>query len=145
MSEKESLFDGITPIFDKWLVVREDKDSNRYSVSQNNEIKTKIKKFLMRIGFVEAPINIMNALADLIIASLYGRRLKIGQAYSELANCNLSEDALRTKISYYIEKNYPRMRDNVSAKYNCSFGQHFSGNKNFILKIASVFEIFEQD
>ena len=87
----------------------------------------------------------MNALANLIAVSLQGGRLKIGKAYAELSHCNLSEDALRTKISYYVEKNYVNMRDSVSAKFNCSLGQHFSGNKNFIVKLSSVFEVFGQD
>lgn len=145
MSEKDTVLGGISPIFDKWNIVREGKNERNHVVSQNTELQSKIKKFLMRIGFVEVPIDVMNALANLIAVSLQGGRLKIGKAYAELSHCNLSEDALRTKISYYVEKNYVNMRDSVSAKFNCSLGQHFSGNKNFIVKLSSVFEVFGQD
>ncbi len=102
----------------------------------------RIKRFLMHSGFMDATINVIDALSSMISKYIITGKLRIGEEYESLSK-NGNKDISRHVMKYYIQKNYDAIRDIIMEKYKCYIGKYYSGNKNFIKRIAQVYITFD--
>lgn len=126
---------GIAPIFDGRLTFSE---SHRIEKRETENIK----KFLALLNFIEAPVDIINNLATLIYKYTKPGYILFGQELVSLAPKGTTADSLRSKLSFYIEKNYERVRNAALDRYGCDIGDKFDGNKNFVRKMASLYLVY---
>lgn len=100
-----------------------------------------VKQFLLQSEFRHTTPEILHTVAHLIAKCSDDGYILMGKEYEILAPHGTSTETLRVKISYYVEKNYDDVRENIKRKYNYDIGIYF-GVKTFIEQMALVYSIF---
>ena len=129
---------GIRPLYDCVLAVRE------ITNTENRFTAAKAKKFLLSNGFCEAPLDVVNLLSDIVSRYANGEKLRVENAYKDFATDGESVEAVRAKLTFYIEKNFDRVRESLLRSYGFDINKDFMGNKNFSRKIGLIFSASEE-
>ena len=104
-----------------------------------------IARFLLRSGFNETSLDIVNTLARLVVISMKSDNLVVGQACAALAEKGKCGNTLRAKLGYHIRVNYQRVRQFVLNEYRYEMGKFYSGVKSFVEQIAIVCSMFVRE
>ena len=137
--EKTSM--GLQPLYSKWASIREQNKNGNDGYSEEG-----VKKFLFKFGFLEFTPEVLSLIVPLIISSARGEKITLDKAYNEQSKKEkITVEAVRTKLSYYIEKNFENVREAVIARWHRSIGDEFRGNKNFIMIIGTLYAIYTEE
>ena len=117
----------------------------RNSISQEakiQEMRKKVAHWLVHDGFTITSPFVTDMLATLIEKSMRIDKLHICEEYAAFGGQEVSSDSIRNKLTYYINKNYSRIYECTSEKYDCKIEPHFSGNSMFIRQLGALYRDF---
>ena len=107
----------------------------------DDEMPLEIERFLMRNGFRQTSLEVLDAISQLVFKSIQNGDMLIGQAYEELTATKSKSDSFRSKLGTHIKANFAEVKKNILDKYKYNIGDFYGGVKNFIDQIALVFMI----
>lgn len=101
----------------------------------------RVTRFLLSNGFTDVSLEALNVLAKLIVKNIQDENLVMRKEYAAITD-EVDCDSLRSKLGYYIKKNYSAVKKSILEKYDYDMGDDCLGVKGFVEKIVIVIIYF---
>lgn len=103
-----------------------------------------VKRFLVTNGFNETIDEVLDAVSELIVKRAWHENVVLNEEYSN-AEDEKKSNAVRSKLTYHIKKNYQWLRASMKANYDFEMYVQYAGVKNFIEQMAIIVRVFCKD
>lgn len=132
--KKAKTYAGLQPLWEAWSQICERDDR------PVGDEKADVKKFLLKLGYLETSEEMLNILVPLVISSGHGEKICLRKFYASIVPPDASVNALSEKVKYHLARTYDIVRANICNAYGYDLGD-FYGVKSLVHKLGMLYTV----